>query len=425
MSAGWSPLPNEADSGRLSDARRQLLAIYRKALLAVDGEQAVSRYLHSHPHDGAVHVVAIGKAAAAMARGAVAGLRDTLQRGLLITKYGHGEGFADPRFTVLESGHPIPDAASLRAGAALLQFIGETPPDGQLLFLISGGTSALVEQLPEGVGEAELARLNDWLLASGQPIAAINRIRKAASTIKAGRLAAHLGDRPCRVLMISDVPGDEPATIGSGLLLPHSRAQLATPAPDYPDWLNRLLGQAPPLADSAAFANIDIAVIASNTTAREAVAEAARAERLPVFLDAEPFEGEAEELGRGFARQLCQGGAGLYIHGGESTVRLPAEPGRGGRNQHLALAAAEELHGQHDCLLLAVGTDGSDGPTDDAGALVDGGTIERGREEGEDDNQALRCADSGTFLAASGDLVTTGPTGTNVMDLVLAWKRGG
>jgi hydroxypyruvate reductase len=249
----------------------------------------------------------------------------------------------------------------------------------------------------------------------------MNLIRKRLSRIKGGRLARYLRGRRCLQLMIADVPGNDPATIGSAPLFPAAESSL----PEVlPAWLQALLcsTEPAPVPGDTEFAHIETHVIASNELARQAAREAAEVMGLVVRDHPGHFQGPAETLAAAFVEEICRGEAGLYLWGGESSVKLPPTPGRGGRNQHLALAAARELAGEQHCLLLAAGTDGSDGPTEEAGALVDGATVERGEEEGISLEQALREADSGRFLEASGDLVETGPTGTNVMDLVIGWR---
>lgn len=404
--------------------RQRLLEAYRAALGAVAGDRAVAGYLQSAPPATDATVIAVGKAAERMMQGAVAALGDRFHRGLVITKHDHlGEACRHPQVECLTAGHPVPDEASLAAGTRLLEFIANVPRREELLFLVSGGTSALVEALPEGVTRGDLEKATEWLLASGKDIDAVNRVRKGLSCIKAGRLARYLAVRHTRNLMMSDVPGDDPKVIGSGLLVPHPPEALAIDF-DVPDWLASLLGKVPaaPAPADPCFAPIETAVIVSNRDAREAAAAVFRQTGLKTTVAAQVFEGDAVELGREFARTLIEGEPGAYIWGGESTVRLPDNPGRGGRSQALALAAAGEIAGRDDILLLAAGTDGTDGPTEEAGALVDGGTLERGRQEGYDPETHLVRADSGTFLEASGDLIQTGPTGTNVMDLVIGLK---
>jgi glycerate 2-kinase len=405
-----------------ADPRRMLLDIYSHALAAVDGRTRVRSALERQVPPGDVHLAAVGKAAGAMAEGAFDAWGESIQRALIITKYGHCHRLPPPA-VCREAGHPVPDAASLRAGAELLAFVREAPADVTLLFLISGGASALAEQLSEGMDLATLQSVNDWLLASGWDIARINRVRKALSLIKGGRLARAVAGRPARVLLISDVPGDDPVTIASGPLCPDTQAGEPLPS-GLPLWIEALAEQTPPPPHPSdpLFDTIEQRVIATNRDALEVAEEHGRALGLDVCAHDEPLAGEAIHAGAHVAEKVLAGPPGLHLWGGETTVTLPAEPGRGGRCQTLALAAARALDGRQDVLVLAAGTDGSDGPTEDAGALVDGGTVRRGEAEGLDVGTALERADAGRFLETSGDLIQTGPTGTNVMDLVLALK---
>ncbi len=394
-------------------ARRQLRAVFDHALAAVHGETAVYRHLRSRPLAGPVDVLAVGKAAGAMFDGAVAGC--DARRGLVVTKPGHGRPRRSPAeaVEVLESAHPVPDRRSLAAGEALLAFIGGLPRGRPLLILVSGGASSLVEVPAAGVDLDLLVRANRWLLGSGLDIGAVNAVRRRLSRIKGGGLPGLLGDRPARGLLISDVPGDDPSVIGSGLLAPGAGA-----LPGVPDWLAARL----PGPSAVRGGGIDLAVVASNARARSAAAERARETGWPVHARGALVEGDARQAARALVAEAAGGPPGLYLRGGETTVTLPAAPGEGGRNQHFALAAADAIRGRDDLLVLAAGTDGSDGPTAWAGGLVDGGTVERGEAAGLDARQALAAADSGRFLDASGDRFATGPTGTNVMDLYLVFK---
>jgi hydroxypyruvate reductase len=358
-----------------------------------------------------------------MALGAHRALDDRIGRTLVITKSGHAvprpPGSLDTE--VLEAGHPVPTPESLRAGARLLEWVGERSQDRWLLFLISGGTSSLVEAPVAGVALDDLARINRWLLSSGLSIAEINAVRRRVSRIKGGNLLKVTGGRRLAVWLISDVAGDDPAVIGSGPLYPGQ--QTAREEPRYPEWLRALLEGLPaaapapvgiPVPEHRVLGNLQMACRAAAARARQ---RGFRARVEPVELD-----GDAELTGRHLARRLAQAPSGIQIWGGETTVVLPEHPGRGGRNQHLALAAAIELAGREDAAMLAIGTDGSDGPTEDAGALVDSGSLRRGELSGLDAGEQLRRANSGVFLEATGDLIATGPTGTNVRDLVIAWK---
>lgn len=404
--------------------RRQLLGFYHTALTRVNGRRVVSEYLKANPLSGSCDVVAIGKAASAMAEGAKQVLAGQLRSGLLITRHGYADPLPEHSpWQVVESGHPLPDEASLQAGEALLQFLDHLPDDLPLLFLLSGGASTLVEVLPDEVSLDDLLRVNDWLHASGLAIGQMNAVRCRLSRIKGGRLARHLRGRRCLQLLISDVPDDEPAVIGSAPLYPVSHASL----PDnLPGWLDQLLQHAGAIPESndPAFEQIETRVIADNGLALQAVKETAEEEGVDVYLQPGHYKGTVQELVSSFVQTLRQGPPGLYLWGGESTITLPPLHGHGGRCQHLALAAAELLAEDDNILLLAAGTDGSDGPGEVAGALVDGETIQRGEAEGFSCSMTLANADSGRFLAASGDLIETGPTGTNVMDLVLGWKLG-
>jgi len=408
----------------MSNARRELVSIYRSALAAVQGLDCVRHFLAARSLTGDVWAVAIGKAAAPMWEGAREALGDRLRGALLITKAGQSgvDGVA-ANVAVLESAHPYPDGRSLVAGERLLHFIAAAPVEATLLFLISGGASSLVEVLPPEMNLAELQHLNHWLVGSGWDIHRMNVLRKRLSAIKGGRLAARLRGRSALQLLMSDVPGDEPSDIGSGLLSAAETAGIDEGS--LPPWLRALLARVPPppLAPAAAFVPIDTYIVATLDQALATAAAAARRQGYAAHLVPERLQGDAAETGRRIARRLLQGAPGVYLWGGETTVILPTQPGRGGRNQHLALAAAEVLAGHDKVWLLAAGTDGGDGPGGDAGALVDGGTIARGKLVDLDAADCLRRADAGRFLEASGDLLTTGPTGTNVMDVVIALKR--
>lgn len=403
----------------LSKPRAEVLAIFDAVLRAVHGTAVVSACLRRKQVRGPLRVIAIGKAACAMWEGAHDVLGDEIEAALIVTKHGHVTPLcARARgTTVIEAGHPLPDEWSLRAGEALLDFIATAPPAMPLLFLVSGGASSLVEVLPDGVSLADLRQANEWLLASGWPIDRMNAVRRRISRIKGGRLAAHVRGRRVLQLLISDVAGDVTADIGSGLLV--SMGEPVFPLSELPVSLRASLAHAPPLMEAAAFANIETRIVARLDDALAATVAAAGRLGYRVHLHRERLEGDAETQGRSLAAALLTGPTGVHVWGGETTVCLPERPGRGGRNQQLALAAAGVLTGHERVCLLAAGSDGSDGPGGDAGALVDGGTLARGALDGLDAEDHLRRADAGRFLEASGDLIQTGPTGTNVTDVVI------
>src|SRR3569623_1296672 len=381
-----------------------------------------AEFLAANPVRGVQHVVAIGKAAAPMLEGAQAALGQALRAALLITK----PGYATPAaarilgVSLIEAGHPLPDESSMHAGAALLDFIAATPPYAPLLFLLSGGASSLVEVLPAGVSLTHLRRANGWLLGSGLDIHAVNAVRRRLSCIKGGRLASRLGGRRAVQLLISDVAGDDPAAIGSGLLLADEEicGEVDTVVPD---WLRPLFAQAPPLAPLSRPA-VATHIVATLAHALAAAARAAQGLGYAEHRLADRLCGDAATQGRRLAAELLNGRACIHLWGGETTVAVPDHPGRGGRNQQLALAAALALAGHDKVYLLAAGSDGSDGPGGDAGALVDGATVARGAAAGWAAADCLQRADAGSFLEASGDLIRTGPTGTNVTDLAIGFK---
>lgn len=408
----------------ITSIREQLLNFYHAALTAVDARSTVVNALQHKPLMASrIWGVAIGKAAALMMQGAYDILKSKIERGLVITK----DGCTEPGFLfhahidILTAGHPTPDARSLMAGEKLVTFLRAAPADVTFLFLISGGTSALVEVLPDGLTLSTLQQTNEWMLANALRIDQMNVIRKSLSGIKGGRLAQYVYPHPVRQLVISDVPGDVLEDIGSGLLFPATRANTTV----VPAWLQSYQSYAPvaPHEGDTVFAGIDSDIIANNAMATQAVIHAATQHGIAIQHEG-TLEGDAIEMGNAIANSICRGSAGLYVYGGETVMTLPPNPGYGGRCQSLALAAAIAIQGQDDLAILAGSTDGTDGPTELAGAMVDGLTCQRGEVEGLSAADSLAAADAGSFLEASGDAIDTGPTGTNVMDIVIAIKRG-
>lgn len=400
--------------------RNLLLKITADSLTRLGGEALIKPVLDARAIDEPCIVIAIGKAAGAMACGVLDVLaRVRIRYLLVVTRQGYLQPWQQclKQAEAIESGHPLPDAHSLAAGKRLIQILDRYRGE-RFLFLLSGGASSLVEVLPEHVTLDDLQRANQWLLASGLPINTVNAIRSRLSLIKGGKLLARLGPARGEVLLMSDVSGDDPAVIGSGLLYP-LRADVTLPA-SMPAWLRRLcVAQSSDVNPKP----LPYTIIANLDTARTVFAGVAKASGLTVTVMPGELSGDAEAVAATISAFLLQAAPGLYIWGGETTVRLPRQPGRGGRNQHLALAAAMALAGRPGVYLLAIGTDGSDGNSGDAGALVDGQTLSRGETAGLRALDCLRGADAGRFLETSGDLVHTGPTGCNLRDLVIALKR--
>lgn len=411
--------------------RDALLACFRAALAAVDARRCVSESLGRRPlPPGEWRVVGVGKAAGAMAQGAVDVLQAAVVGGIVVVPPRHLPSGFDAKshgIAVLLGAHPVPGQLSLEAGARLIEYVTNLPRDAQVLCLVSGGASSLVEAPVPGVDLRDLQRFNRWALASGLPIGRVNTLRRRLSLLKGGGLGALLGERRAIALLISDVPGDDPRMIGSGLL--HAGPVRTDPAPDsdaLPGEVAEIFGRAGVQADMPRTGRIPVRMVATLRRARDAAAAAAQANGFGVKVARSRYSGDAADLGVRFARSIGRAPARtIHVWGGESTVQLPERPGRGGRNQHLALSAALDLERTGDGWLLAAGTDGVDGASDDAGALVDAHTCDRGRDAGFDPHVSLAAADSGSFLEASGDLVDTGPTLTNVGDLVLAVRWGG
>lgn len=384
--------------------RRELLyRLFQAGVDAVGGQQATVRELSQRTFNKPVHLVAVGKAADAMATGATEVLKEKLAAGLVLTKHDHLSAAVreNPLLECYESGHPVPDEQSLQSGARLCEFVQAIPADHQLLFLVSGGASALIEHLQPGLDLAALKHKTDQLLASGAPIGEMNRHRRQMSRIKGGQLANYLH---CSVLqlLISDVPGDKPGDIGSGLLVPDETTGMS--------------------ADLAVWRDVETKIIASSSIAQDAVEQAANNENLTICHSRGSLDGDVGDVSDRIAEVIGNPDCpeGVYIWGGEPTVVLPASPGRGGRNQHLALSLSKAAAINGNISVLVCGTDGSDGPTSDAGGLIDENTLQLATDAGLDIDGYLQEADAGSCLHALDQLVTTGPTGTNVMDLAIA-----
>ena len=404
-------------------ARQHVQKIFDAGVSRVKGFNAVADFLHDYSLEGNYHLIAVGKAASSMTLGALSVMDDQIADGLMITKHDHtdAELRSYEKITTMESDHPVPGKASLAAGKALLDYIEKAPENAKFLVLLSGGASSLMEVLVDGMTLEKLSELNRVLLAIGYDINQMNQVRRAISCIKGGRLANYINGRETTALLISDVPGDNPAVIGSGPLTPVTEDIREL---DLPDAITAILNDIrfSPVPDQELFANINTHVIATLDDAKQAAAKCAEALGYSVIIHSEFLEGGAEKKTVELCDQLKNEVSGIHIWGGETTLILPSNPGRGGRNQQIAVVAARELRGTNDTVFLAAGTDGTDGPTPDAGGIVDGNSYSRGEAQGLDIHHYISTADVGNYLEKTGDLVTTGPTGTNVMDLVVAFK---
>ena len=387
--------------------------LFCTALNAVNGCAAVECQLQRIPIEGKVAVVAVGKAASAMMEGVQNKLNGRIQSALVITKEESND--KSHKWSSIESGHPIPNQKSLDAGTIFLDFIANIQKGTTFLALISGGASALVEVLPQNIDLVTLQKINKWLLGSGLAISEMNKIRQSISLIKAGKALNYLAANKMIQYLISDVEKDDIAIIGSGLFVAGNQYNFTS---EIPNWLKEHIQISPAIAE----VSVESHIVASNEMACQAVIEHAKKENFIVLYHGQTLYGDVFELAELLAKELINSKPGIHIWGGETTLVLPKATGRGGRNQSLALALACILEDVKGITVLVGATDGNDGSTDDAGAIIDGFTLQRGKELGLAQDY-LDTADAGTFLAEAGDLLSTGPTGTNVMDIVIALKE--
>jgi glycerate 2-kinase len=430
--------------------RRDAETIFKAAVAAVQPEACISRMVARQGETLSfgdsdidldrierLYLIGAGKASAAMAAAMEALLGDRITGGRICVKYGHGTPLA--HCELFEAGHPVPDDNGIRAARAILETVAQADANDLIIGLISGGGSALLPLPLPGLNLADKQAATRLLLASGANIHEINAIRKHLSAIKGGRLAQAAAPAQVVSLLLSDVVGDDLDVIASGPTVPdrstYADCRKILERYDLQDRLpanvNDLITRGmrgefadTPGADDPIFERITNIVVGSN---REALSAAqAKAETLgyrPLVLTSR-LEGEAREVARFLVQILTEAlhsGHPLppplcLLSAGETTVTLRGQ-GKGGRNTELALAAAIHLNGTPACVLLSGGTDGNDGPTDAAGAIVDGHSVRRAAKMDWDPTAVLADNDSYSLLAATGDLLITGPTRTNVMDL--------
>ncbi|RWP96181.1 glycerate kinase [Mesorhizobium sp.] len=411
------------------DPKTFLAAIFNAAVAAADPQRTIRDHLPATPK-GRTIVIGAGKGSAQMAA-AFEKVWDGPIEGLVVTRYGYGA--TCQRIEIIEAAHPVPDAAGLEASRRLLEKVQGLTADDLVVALISGGGSALLPAPAEGLTLADEIAVNETLLASGAPIAAMNTIRKHVSTIKGGRLAAAAYPAKVVSLVVSDIPGDNPALVASGPTVPDSgsredalasiaaydmklpaavMAHINSPAADAPR------------ADDPRFSRNEVHLIASAGVSLEAAAAEARRHGIEAAILSDSIEGEAREVGgvhAAIAREVATRNRPfpkpvLILSGGETTVTVRAK-GKGGRNTEFLLAFAIGISGMEGAHALAADTDGIDGSQDNAGAFADGSTVSRMRAVGVDAKAMLAGNNAWTAFNAIGDLFVPGPTGTNVNDL--------
>jgi hydroxypyruvate reductase len=432
--------------------RRDAEIIFRAGLSAVDAENAVAKFLSREDdmltvdnisYDLAdmenVYVVGAGKASAALARAVEAILGARIKTGMINVKYDHGLPLE--HITINEAGHPVPDEAGLRGTERIVEILEKAGEKDLVLCLISGGGSALLPYPAKRITLHEKQQLTQILLDIGANIHEMNVLRKHVSRIKGGRLARWAYPATLITLILSDVVGDDLDSIASGPTVPdrstYADCLRILKKYDVQDRIpeaildiivrgSKCAGLETPKADDPAFLNTQNVIVASNTLALQAskhkadelgynsliLSSAIEGETRDVALDHAAIAKEILLKDRPVAKPAC------VISGGETTVTIRGK-GKGGRNQEFVLAAAIVLDGMERVVVLSGGTDGTDGPTDAAGAFADGNTVSRAKDHSMDANEYLRNNDSYSFFDPLGDLLKTGPTFTNVMDLRL------
>jgi glycerate-2-kinase len=398
---------------------------------AVKSEAEKIRSLYKSGEFRRLLVVGAGKASSEMARAVEDSLGDLIEAGIVITKYGHIKGRGDSKIKIFEAGHPVPDENGVRATEETVRLLKEAAEDTLVVCLLSGGGSSLLVSPSEGITLAEKQAITKALLNAGADINELNAVRKHISRVKGGRLAKTA--YPARIisLIVSDVIGDRLDVIASGPTVADS-----TTYKDAMDVIEKYSIDAPrsvldviekgikglipesPKQEDEAFDMVENLIICSNRKALMRAEQKGEELGFQSEIISDALSGEAREVGRWLAAQavsrkqrpLC------LISGGETTVTVKGK-GKGGRNMELALSFAMEIEGKEGITLLQAGTDGTDGPTDAAGAVVDGNTIQKARALGLNPEDYLKNNDSYNFFKATGELFITGPTATNVMDI--------
>jgi hydroxypyruvate reductase len=434
----------------LKEVKEHALAIFLAGVKAVDPVRAIKNHLglegncltvgektYDLSDFDRISVIGAGKASAAMARGMEGILGQKLHSGLVNTKYDHAVSL--DKIQVREAGHPVPDEAGYRGAQQIVQFLEQSDEKDLVFFLISGGGSALLPYPYEGLTLEDKQNVTKILLEVGANIHEINTLRKHLSQVKGGRLAKIAFPATLVSLILSDVIGDNLDSIASGPTVPdHSTFQdclnildkylIADRIPPvvldvFKKGVRGEIEETPKKGD-AVFDRTQNLIIGSNILAVEAAEKKAGELGYNTMILSTFLEGETRDVARAhaaIAKEILSSGNPIkrpscVISGGETTVTIHGK-GKGGRNQEFSLAAAMDIHGLRNVVVLSGGTDGTDGPTDAAGAIADGTTISRAKMLGLNPNQYLRENDSYHFFVALDDLIITGPTYTNVMDL--------
>lgn len=411
----------------MNTVREDALIIIEESIKAVLPEAAVIKALEKKKFSGNVVVIAIGKAAFNMASATKNYLGNIVSKGIVITKYEHSKGPIED-FEIIEAGHPIPDEGSIRGATRAIELVSDLTEKDHVIFLISGGGSALFEKPMKGVTLEDIMDITNQLLSCGAGIVEINTIRKHLSAVKGGRFAQKCGKANIYSIVLSDVIGDRLDSIASGPAYPDSSTSEEALAIidkyklQVSDDLIKVLNIETPKNVN----NCESIITGSVSAICEAAERVSERLGYKPMLMTSTLECEAKDAGRflaSMAREIKHGKSSIktpcaIIVGGETVVRIVGD-GKGGRNQELALAGAMGIEGLEDVIIFSLGSDGTDGPTEAAGGIVDGATTDRMRNFNILPEVYLDNNDSFYALKASGDLIITGSTGTNVNDLMV------
>jgi len=416
----------------MEQMKKKLKSIVDMVVRTLIPEESTRLWIANNMHkfesvDGNLYTIAIGKAAWRMAKATNDVLGERIEYGIVVTKYAHSEGDI-PRFEIYEAGHPVSDENTLKATQKVLELTSNLTESDLVLFLVSGGGSALFEMPMEGIELEEIQFLNEQLLKSGANIVEINTVRKHLSKVKGGRFAQHVYPAKIVSLVLSDVLGDRLDSIASGPAYPDGTTsqQAIDVLRKYNITVSEKILNALAQETPKELSNVETFIIGSVKVACENAEKFASQLGYNTFVLTTTLDCEAKEAGKflaSIAKEIKNSDRPVkkpaaIILGGETVVKVKGS-GKGGRNQELALSFALPIEGLENIVLCSFGTDGTDGPTDAAGGIVDGQTAHKIRKAGLSPESFLENNDSYNALKIAGDLLITGPTGTNVNDLIV------
>ncbi|QHQ61705.1 DUF4147 domain-containing protein [Anaerocolumna sedimenticola] len=416
----------------MSQIQNEAQIIIEESIKNVLPQTAVEKALANKSFSGNIIVISIGKAAWTMAKAAKNILGSSIKKGVIVTKYQHSQGDMEG-FEIIEAGHPVPDENSVLGTVRAIEAVKGLTNEDQVIFLVSGGGSALFEKPAEGLSLEDIKKVTGDLLKSGANIVEMNTIRKHLSDVKGGKFASLCAPAKVYSIVLSDVIGDRLDSIASGPAYPDSSTVMDVKniIKKYNLQFNEAILNALNNETPKELSNVETVITGSVSELCKAAAENAKKLGYTPYVLSSTLECEAKEAGKflsSMAREIRNGN--LYglkapcalIVGGETTVKIQGT-GLGGRNQELALTAAAGIEGMQDTLIFSLGSDGTDGPTNAAGGMVDGETLDKLKQLGMDLEEILNNNDSYHGLKAVDGLIMTGATGTNVNDVMVVLCR--